>query len=133
MELVSKNLRPLWHGLTKKTFRCPQCSQKLRVPIKPGRTLRVNCVRCQSVTLIDFRIPLIEVFKWQSGKSLKQNLFDIHHRFWSLPLSARFSILLWIFLLALLLDGLMGYSNLAVKNSIDQNNREKSSEIIHKI
>jgi hypothetical protein len=26
----------------------------------------------------------IETFRWQSGKSLKQNLIDLSHRFWDL-------------------------------------------------
>lgn len=57
---------------------------------------------------MDFRVPFIEVFKWQSGKSLKQNLFDMHHRFWNLPLQHKIHVLVWIFVLALFIDSLVG-------------------------
>ena len=111
-----KTLKPLWFRLTKKTFDCPQCGQRLRVPIRPGKTLRVNCVRCPSMVYIDFRLPFIEVFKWQSGKSLKQNLVDMHHRFWNLSLQHKIQILIWVIVLAMTLDLILGltmglYSN----------------------
>ena len=103
-----KALKPLWLRITKKTFDCPQCGQRLRVPIRPGKTLRVNCVRCPGMVYIDFRLPFIEVFKWQSGKSLKQNLGDMHHRFWNLPLQHKIHILIWIVVLAMTIDLLVG-------------------------
>lgn len=108
METVPKAVKPLWLRLTRKTFDCPQCGQKLRVPIRPGKTLRVNCVRCPGSVYIDFKVPFIEVFRWQSGKSLKQNLVDMHHRFWNLPLQHKIHILIWVLVLALALDALVG-------------------------
>lgn len=96
--------RPMWHKLTRRVFNCPSCGQKLRVPVRPGKTLQVQCSRCPSQFLLDFRIPLIEVFKWQSGKSLKQNLIDFHHRFWNLPLSAKVQVIMMIFVVAMILD-----------------------------
>ena len=107
MESIQKTLKPYWFKLSRKTFSCPQCGQRLRVPIRPGKTLRVNCVRCPSAVLLDFRIPFIEVFRWQSGKSLKQNLVDMHHRFWNMPVASKIQILLWLFILAIALDVLI--------------------------
>lgn len=108
METIPKAVKPIWLRLTKRTFDCPQCGQKLRVPIRPGKTLRVNCVRCPGQTYVDFRIPFIEVFKWQSGKSLKQNLVDMHHRFWNLPLQHKINILIWVIVLAMTIDIFVG-------------------------
>lgn len=108
METLPKSIKPFWYRLTKKSFKCPQCGQGLRVPIRPGKTLQVSCVRCPGQVLVDFRVPFIEVFKWQSGKSLKQNLVDFHHRFWNLPLQHKIHILIWLIIAAMLLDMLIG-------------------------
>jgi len=99
--------KPLWYKLTRRVFNCPSCGQKLRVPIRPGKTLSIHCSRCSSQFLLDFRIPLIEVFRWQSGKSLKQNLIDFHHRFWNLPMAAKLQIILVLFLMAMLIDAVV--------------------------
>lgn len=92
----------------KKNFNCPQCQKKLRVPIKPGKTLVANCSRCSGQILIDYKIPFIETFKWQSGKSLKLNLIDFHHRFWNLSVWHKFQVLLVFFLFASLIDFIFG-------------------------
>ncbi len=107
MAAIANVGKPLWYKLTRKVFNCPSCGQKLRVPIRPGRTLSVQCSRCPSQFLLDFRVPLIEVFRWQSGKSLKQNLIDFHHRFWSLPMAAKIQLLMMLFLLAMLIDAVV--------------------------
>lgn len=99
--------KPLWYKLTRRVFSCPSCGQKLRVPIRPGKTLSIQCSRCPSQFLLDFRIPLIEVFRWQSGKSLKQNLIDFHHRFWNLSMAAKLQLILVLFLMAMLIDAVV--------------------------
>jgi len=86
-------------NLGKRVFSCPQCRQKLRVPIRPGKVLEVSCSNCQSGYRLDFKVPLIECFRWQSGKSLKHNLINFSNRFWNLSLDTK--------LLALLIMGLV--------------------------
>lgn len=105
--LVNQLGKPLWYKLTRKVFSCPSCAQKLRVPIRPGKTLNIQCSRCPSQFLLDFKIPLIEVFRWQSGKSLKQNLIDFHHRFWNLPMAAKIQLIMMLFILAMLIDAVL--------------------------
>ncbi len=39
--------------------------------------------------------PFLETFKWQSGKSLKQNLVDFGHSFWSLPVLSEVHEVFW--------------------------------------
>lgn len=109
MEMVQKAVKPIWLKLTKKTFSCPSCGQKLRVPIRPGKSLRVSCVRCPGQVILDFRFPMIELFRWQSGKSLKQNLVDMHHRFWNMPLQHKIHLFLWLFVVAFILNGLFNF------------------------
>ena len=107
MALVNQIGKPLWYKLTRKVFNCPSCSQKLRVPIRPGKTLSVRCSKCPSQFILDFKIPLIEVFRWQSGKSLKQNLIDFHHRFWNLPMAAKLQLIMMLLLMAMLIDAVV--------------------------
>jgi hypothetical protein len=121
MEMVQKAVRPLWLKLTKKTFNCPTCGQKLRVPIRPGKSLRVSCFRCPGQVILDFRIPFIELFRWQSGKSLKLNLGDIHHRFWNMPLQQKIHVFLWLFVITMMLDGLISllFTSLSQFSSVE--------------
>lgn len=133
MEQVQKTFKPLWFKLTRKTFSCPQCGQRLRVPIRPGKTLRVNCSRCPSAVLLDFRIPFIEVFRWQSGKSLKLNLIDMHHRFWNMPMAAKIQILIWLMVLALMLDVIISGSSSFIKSPGESPSILSESENIRKI
>ncbi|MBC97640.1 MAG: hypothetical protein CME63_07820 [Halobacteriovoraceae bacterium] len=69
--------------------------------------MNIQCSRCPSQFLLDFKIPLIEVFRWQSGKSLKQNLIDFHHRFWNLPMAAKIQLIMMLFVLAMLIDAVL--------------------------
>ncbi len=107
MTSLSNIGKPLWNKLTRKVFACPSCAQKLRVPIRPGKSLSVQCSRCPSQFILDFKIPLIEVFRWQSGKSLKQNLIDFHHRFWNLPVAAKLQVMMILFLMAMIIDAVI--------------------------
>jgi hypothetical protein len=109
MEIVDQMGKSLWYKLTKKVLSCPSCGQKLRVPIRPGKMLQVQCSRCPSAFILNYKIPLIEVFRWQSGKSLKQNLIDFHHRFWNLPLANRIQMILTIIVMAICLDLMLSY------------------------
>lgn len=43
----------------------------------------------------DIEKPFIETFKWQSGKSLKQNLVDFGHSFWNLPVLSEIHEVFW--------------------------------------
>lgn len=53
------------------------------------------------------QIAFIEVFRWQSGISLKQNLSDIHHRFWNMTVASQIQLLLWPSISAMALDTLL--------------------------
>lgn len=112
MESLQKSIRSaksFWPKLTRKTFRCPQCSQRLRVPYKLGKTLQVNCSRCSGTILLDFKVPFIEVFRWQKNRGILANFKSMHQRFWGLPQLAKFQVLIWIITFAILIDALLGF------------------------
>lgn len=96
-------------SLTKKVFRCPQCHQKLRVPIKPGKTLRVTCNKCKVQFDVAFKSPLFELLQWEKGRTLKYNLEGLKLRFKAMPpmqkLSAFFTIIVVLLFINLLIVG----------------------------
>jgi hypothetical protein len=51
--------------------------------------------------------PFIEIFRWQSGKSLKLNLVDIHHLFWNRPKFSEVQLLLRLTVVASLQEFLL--------------------------
>ena len=70
MSLLGKNYREniksSLKNLSKKTFGCPSCKRGLRVPIRPGKTLRVTCPRCGGIFDIAYKIkglPNIPIIK----------------------------------------------------------------------
>ncbi len=86
----------------KKVVSCPSCSQKLRIPIKRGKRLRVTCSRCHCQFDISFASPLVQLFKWYSGRGFKYNAKSFLLRLKALPLRSLL-ILLILFLLVLYL------------------------------
>ena len=106
---MENTLRQTWYKFSRRVFACQSCHKKLRVPVKPGKRLSVQCPRCGHQNLIHFKVPFIELFQWRSGMSLKQNLVDFHKRFWNLSLTNKIEILLWLFILAMVADLIIGY------------------------
>ena len=97
-------------NLTRRTFSCPGCNKRLRVPSRPGKILAVSCPRCHGQVQVNFRSPMQEVFQWQSSRGLKHNLIHMHNRFWNLPLGPKIQLLLWLFILLYLGDMLIAWS-----------------------
>lgn len=75
MSLLGKNYREniksSLKNLSKKTFGCPSCKRGLRVPIRPGKTLRVTCPHCGGVFDIAYKIRGLG-----SIPEIKQKLFS---------------------------------------------------------
>ena len=44
----------MFKNLLKKVIVCPSCGQRSRVPVKPGKVLRVNCPNCSNIFEIKF-------------------------------------------------------------------------------
>ncbi len=103
-QIMEAALKRGWYKLTRKTFHCPQCRQMLRVPVRPGKRLRVSCPRCLCETQVHFQAPLIETFCWKKGLGLKQNLIHFHNRFWNLPLNSKVQVVLWLLILSMMAD-----------------------------
>jgi len=103
------------------------------VPIRPGKTLQVSCARCPSQFLLDFKIPLIQAFKWQSGKSLKQNLTDMNHRFWALNTLSKVQALVWVLVLGMILEILLGLTKPLSNTSHSLQDTPRNETIVQEI
>ena len=90
--------------LTKKVFRCPQCSQKLRVPIRPGKVLRVSCHKCHAQFDVSFKSPFLSLFQWEKGRTLKYNLEGLKLRFKAMSISEKMSLFASIFVILLFMN-----------------------------
>jgi len=80
-----KYLEKLHNSLTKKIIACPVCHKKIRIPIKVGRTLEINCPFCKSVFQISFRSSMHELFKWDKNATFISNVISILRRFKNIP------------------------------------------------
>ena len=58
----------MFNNLLKKIIVCPACGQRSRVPIKPGKVLRVTCPSCNNIFEIKFESskPNLNSFNFES-------------------------------------------------------------------
>ena len=84
--------------LTKKIINCPSCSQKMRVPIKPGKTLKISCPSCKAAFEIRYMNPVRDLLQWNRSKNLRQNIVEIRTHFKQLPVRAKWSIYVFFIL-----------------------------------
>jgi len=64
----------------RRVFTCPSCSQKLRVPFKLGKLLRVNCNACSAVFDVSFKLPFLDLLSWNKELSFLQNVLLMKSR-----------------------------------------------------
>lgn len=79
--------------LTSHVAVCQRCQKKLRVPVKPGKTLQVECVGCGLTFHVSFKNPFIEVFQYNPALSMKENLSLSLKRYGQLPSSVRLKMM----------------------------------------
>lgn len=91
---------------TKKVFLCPSCQKKLRVPIRMGKTLMVNCPKCSTSFNVQFKNPWSDLFQWYKGRGFLFNLKSFYYRFKLLPLGTRVMMILIVGLLLQFVVGL---------------------------
>lgn len=87
---------------------CPRCTKKLRVPIKPGKRLRINCAGCGLEFDISFKNPFLEIFQFNPSLGLKENLIMSLKRYGALEQKVRLRVMLVMLSLALLALSSMG-------------------------
>lgn len=88
---------------------CPRCAKKLRVPIKPGKRLRVCCSGCELEFDISFKSPLLEIFQFNPSLSLKENGLMSLKRYATLPDPIRRRVmLLFVFVAFFFFSALAG-------------------------
>lgn len=93
--------------LTSHVAVCPRCAKKLRVPVKPGKRLRVCCSGCELEFDISFKSPLLEIFQFNPSLSLKENGLMSIKRYAALPDQVRRRVMLLFLFTGLLLFSIL--------------------------
>lgn len=60
--------------VTSKVVPCPSCQQKIRIPVRPGKSLEIRCQKCGTTFQINFQSPFGEVFKWDKSLPFLGNI-----------------------------------------------------------
>jgi len=97
MKSLLKNFNP-----SKKVFKCPNCVQSIRVPIKMGKTLRIQCPNCHHLFEVRFTNPITEVFKWNKSSSFSQNISAMKSRFQQLPKQSKLPLIIFAVMISLM-------------------------------
>lgn len=95
-----KNLKK---KLTSKVVGCPSCHQKIRIPIRPGKSLEVRCQKCTTTFQINFQTPFKEVFQWNRSLSFVQNVMAMKGAYQRLPQQARLAFIAQSLMLVVML------------------------------
>ncbi|RAP38834.1 hypothetical protein DID80_01890 [Candidatus Marinamargulisbacteria bacterium SCGC AAA071-K20] len=82
--------------LSHKSLACPRCKRQLRVPLKPGKILRITCPSCSSKFDISFKNPILDMFNWDNSKDFPSNIKLVFKNFNTLPTRAKLTIALFI-------------------------------------
>lgn len=73
-------LKSIFNKFAKRVIACPNCGQRSRVPVRPGKSLLITCPACNAKFEIKFENPLDSAKKqfktplqtFSSGLTLKQ-------------------------------------------------------------
>ena len=58
--------------ITNKIVQCPSCQQKIRIPIRPGKSLEIRCQKCGTIFQINFQNPISEIFKYNRETTVRK-------------------------------------------------------------
>ena len=100
----------LKNKITKKTFSCPNCAKSLRVPVRPGKTLKVSCPKCQGEIMLSFKSPLSDFFSWEKGRTITYNLRMFSWRFKALPIQIKLGLIVQVIIISLLFKGIFTWA-----------------------
>ena len=79
----------MFKNIFSKVIVCPNCGQRSRVPVKPGKVLLITCPGCQNKFEIKFENPL-DAFKSKAGSESKFMGFKgLLHQYYQLPTRSR--------------------------------------------
>ena len=99
MKLAEKWTKSFKKKVGSKVVSCPNCRQKIRVPIRKGKTLEIRCQKCATVFQIHFQSPFGEVFKWYPHHGVGGNLKSMMINFKNLPYQAKVAFFIQILML----------------------------------
>lgn len=74
-------------------------------------------------------MPLIEFFRWQSGKSLKLNLVDFKNRFWNLSFRTKVELFVLSILTVLFINLIFNSAFISTSSSAKSPSLDTSSAI----
>ena len=94
-------MKKIIKNIGKKIITCPSCFQKLRVPIKMGKRLKISCNRCSNEFEIYFENPLGNIFKWDKTKKFGSNIKSILSGLINSPIQIKLLAVLSIIFLVL--------------------------------
>ena len=72
----------VFKNVGKKVIVCPSCGQRSRVPVKPGKTLRITCPNCQNKFEILFDTPMDSLKKIKTNPQLINNALSPQMKKW---------------------------------------------------
>lgn len=99
--------------LTTKIVSCPACHQKIRTPIRKGKTLEIKCQKCATNFQIHFQSPFGEVFKWEQNLNPVQNIGAMWNNFKLLPYRAKLAFIAQLFMMVV-----MGFMLISIFRSL---------------
>ncbi|MBT6326931.1 MAG: hypothetical protein HOJ35_13265 [Bdellovibrionales bacterium] len=58
----------------KKIVSCPSCMKRMRIPVRPSKTLLVSCPGCSTQFQMQFKTIFSNLPRWQTHRKLSYNL-----------------------------------------------------------
>lgn len=83
------------NGIFKKIIPCPSCGQRSRVPVKPGKVLRITCPSCNTLFEIKFDSPLNNLRNLNNFRF--DNIIDQLKQFPKLPFQKKLTYIVVLF------------------------------------
>jgi hypothetical protein len=83
------------NSVFKKIIPCPSCGQRSRVPVKPGKVLRITCPSCNTLFEIKFDSPLNNLSNLSNFRF--ENIIDQLKQFPKLPFQKKLTYILALF------------------------------------
>ncbi|MBT3584974.1 MAG: hypothetical protein HN509_08710 [Halobacteriovoraceae bacterium] len=111
MATLTQKFKNFQKNIGKQIVHCPSCQRSLRVPVKPRKTLEISCPDCPTRFQIRFDSPLAQVFGRQKGVGIKKHLQAMGQNFQSLPTTGKVRVLMFLLVLAMSVDLLLGLLN----------------------
>jgi len=89
-------LKKILKNIGKKIISCPSCKGRLRLPVRPNKTLLVSCPHCQGQFNLQFKSFFGGLPTWQKGRGIKYNLKSLAYFWNTLPITKKIFLIIFI-------------------------------------